>query len=85
MRNIAEIKKKQKKFKLLYYILIVGNILLFILSIYQFILSDNKFSLDRFFIILMVANIATLYLTYKIYDKYNFLKYQFEHFNNLNK
>jgi amino acid permease len=85
MRNIAEIKKKQKKFKLLYYILIVGNILLFILSIYQFILSDNKFSLDRFFIILMVANIATLYLTYKIYDKYNFLKYQFEHFNNLKK
>ena len=85
MRNVAEIKKKQNKFKLIYYILIVVNILLFILPIYQFILSNYKFSLDRLFIILMIANIATLYITYKIYDKYNFLKYQFEHFNNLNK
>ena len=85
MRNLAEIKKKQNKFKVIYYILIVVNILLFILSIYQFILSDNKFLLDRFFMILVVANITILYLTYKIYDKYNFLKYQFEHFNNLNK
>ena len=85
MKTVSEIKKTKKKFKLIYYILIVINILLFILSIYQFILSDNKFLLDRFFIILVVANITILYLTYKIYDKYNFLKYQFEHFNNLNK
>jgi len=85
MKKVDEIKKNRKKYKIIYYILIVVNILLFTLSIYQFTLSNNKLVFDFFFISLFIANIIALYVTYKIYDKYHFLKYQFEHFNNLKK
>ncbi len=85
MRDLEEIKRNIKKYKVIYYILLVLNILLFALSIYQFTLSNNKLVFDLFFISLFISNIIVFYVTYKIYDKYNFLKYQFEHFNNLKK
>ena len=85
MRDLEEIKRNIKKYKVIYYILLVLNILLFVLSIYQFTLSNNKLVFDLFFISLFISNIIVFYVTYKIYDKYNFLKYQFEHFNNLKK
>lgn len=85
MKNVVELRKERDKFKFIYHILIVINIIMVVMSIYLFVINEYKLLFDKFFIFLFIANIITFFITYKIFDKYNFLKYQYNHFNNLKK
>lgn len=85
MNKIAEIKKKMKILKISFYLIWILNAILLLLSYYQFYYNDNKLVIDSYFITLLLFNTISFYLTYKIADKLHFAKYQFNHFNNLDK
>ena len=44
----------------------------------------HKIKIDQVFNIFIVLNILLLYLTYKISDRYSFLKYRYKYYKNNN-
>ena len=83
MNKIAEIKKKMKILKISYYLIWILNVVLLSLSYYQFYYNDNTLVIDLYFIIILLFNVISFHLTYKIADKLHFTKFQFDHFSNL--
>lgn len=67
--NLAELEvmiRRYERFGTLSWVL---NIVLFGLSIYQFILVGWTIKIDAFFIIVNVLNVLSFYATYKVYDR----------------
>ncbi len=83
MVDINDLQKKIKRFKLFKFIIWISNILLILLSFFQYYNNNLKLIIDEYFIILTILNIFTFYITYLITDRLLFLKYKFDHFNNL--
>lgn len=83
MVDLNCLHKKIKRFKLFKIIIWISNILLILLSFFQYYNNNMKLIIDEYFIILTILNIFTFYLTYLITDRLFFLKYKFKHFNNL--
>jgi TRAP-type uncharacterized transport system fused permease subunit len=81
--KIAEIKKKMKNLQISYYLTLILNVILLSLSYCHFYYNDNKLVIDLYFIIILLFNLISFYLTYKIANELHFTKYQFEHFSNL--
>jgi hypothetical protein len=74
------LEKDLKRFGTIYIMIWTINLTLFIgqFAYYFF----NKVDLDIVFIIFSVLNIVSLYLTYKINDRYSFLKYRYNYYKN---
>lgn len=83
MVEINDLQKKIKRFKLFKFIIWISNILLILLSFFQYYNNNLKLIIDEYFIILTILNIFTFYLTYLITDRLFFLKYKYNHFNKL--
>lgn len=83
MIDLNDLQKKIKRFKFFKIIIWISNILLILLSFYQYYNNNLKLIIDGYFIILTIFNIFTFYLTYLITDRLFFLKYKLDHFNNL--
>ena len=83
MKKLIEIRKQKKTNTILLIFIWVVNCALLILSIYHYIFSGNRLVIDKYFIALLVLNVISFYFTFKITDKLHFLKYQYNHFNNL--
>lgn len=78
--DFEALEKDLKRFGTIYIMIWVINLALFIgqFAYYFF----NKVDLDIVFIIFSVLNIVSLYLTYKINDRYSFLKYRYNYYKN---
>jgi hypothetical protein len=83
MKKINEIRKQKKKYTIFLILIWIINCVLLIFSVYHFFYNGNKLVIDKYFIGLLFLNIISFYGTYKIADQLHFLKYQFNHFNNL--
>lgn len=78
--DFEALEKDLKRFGTIYIMIWIINLALFIgqFAYYFF----NKVDLDIVFIIFSVLNIVSLYLTYKINDRYSFLKYRYNYYKN---
>lgn len=85
MVDLNDLEKKIKKFKIFQVIIWISNILLILLSFFQYYYNNMELITDEYFIVLTILNIFTFYLTYLITHRLSFLKYKFNHFNNLQK
>lgn len=84
MKKLIELRKQKKTFGFLLIFIWILNIGLIILPVYHFIFNGNKLVIDKYFTALLILNVLSFYLTFKIADKLHFLKYQYNHFKNLN-
>jgi membrane protein implicated in regulation of membrane protease activity len=74
------LEKDLKRFGLFYFMIWAINLALFIgqFAYYYF----NQVDIDLVFIFFVILNILSLYLTYKINDRYSFLKYRYNYYKN---
>jgi|694.fasta_scaffold51365_2 hypothetical protein len=76
------LEKDLKRFGLFYFMIWAINLALFIgqFAYYYF----NQVDIDLVFIFFVILNILSLYLTYKINDRYSFLKYRYNYYKTNN-
>jgi hypothetical protein len=72
--NLAELEVMIRRFERLGTLSWVLNIVLLVLSVYQFILVGWTIKIDTFFVIVNVLNILSFYATYKVYDRLSLYK-----------
>lgn len=83
MVDTNNLRKKIKRFKFFKIIIWLSNILLILLSFFQYYNNGMKLIIDNYFIVLTILNIFTFYLTYLITDRLSFFEYKLNYFNNL--
>ena len=81
--DFIQLEKDITRYKYLYTIIWAINIILVFIPIAYY--YKRQIKLDFIFLILTALNILSLYLTYKISDKYNFLKYRYQYYKKLSK
>jgi len=81
--DFKQLEKDITRYKFLYAIIWAINIILIFIQIAYY--YKRQIKLDFIFLILTGLNILSLYLTYKISDKYNFLKYRYQYYKKLSK
>lgn len=76
------LEKDLKRFGFFYFMIWAINLALFIgqFAYYYF----NQVDIDLVFIFFVILNILSLYLTYKINDRYSFLKYRYDYYKTNN-
>lgn len=76
------LEKDIKRFKIIYLLIWVFNFALFVgqFAYYFFV----KIELDFVFIAFMLLNVLSLFSTYKINDRYSFLKYRYSYYKKNN-
>jgi len=67
--NLADTQKLVRRYDIYNRLAWVLNVVLLALSFYQFHLVGYAIVVDRFFVIVNVLNVASFYLTYKIFDR----------------
>lgn len=83
MIDLIKLEKKIYNFQKLNILIWIINFILIISSFVHYFINNYNIKIDIYFIIILLLNILSFYLTYLISDKLNFLKYKFKHFKNL--
>ena len=76
------LEKDIKRFKIIYLLIWVLNFALFVGQFAYYFLF--KIELDFVFTAFMLLNVLSLFLTYKINDRYSFLKYRYSYYKKNN-
>ena len=71
---------KIARYRLLYRLSLVFNLVLFGLSFYQFASVGYRFVCDTFFVVVNLLNVLGFYLTYKAFDLLSFQEHRLKYF-----